>query len=62
LLTIEGIVKGRHSDFETVLNKYMVDLGASPVLTKPTISKKSSEIFEEQEVLQFNAQSELERN
>jgi type IV pilus assembly protein PilM len=62
LLTIEGVVKGRRSDFESVLNKYLTELGASPILAKPTLSKKSSEIFEEQEVLQFNAQSELNRN
>lgn len=61
-LTIEGVVKGKRSDFEAVLNKYLIDLGASPVLTKPTLSKKSSEISEEQEVLQFNAQAELNRN
>ncbi len=61
-VSIEGIIKGRHDEFEVILNNYINELRKSPILTRTSLVNKQADIFEEEAVLRFKIQSEVSRN
>jgi hypothetical protein len=52
---LDGIVFGNRSNFEDTLTRYMLQLKDSELYSKPTITKKTFEFYENQEVLRFTA-------
>lgn len=55
-VTLDGIIFGDRSNFETSLTSYMLRLKNSKLYVNPTISTKKFEFFDNQEVLRFTAQ------
>ena len=58
-LVLSGIVRGDRLNLESTLASYLMELNNSPLFDKPTISKKSFERYEDQEVLNFTARLKL---
>jgi len=58
-LVLSGIVRGDRLTLESTLASYLMELNNSPMFDKPTISKKSFERYEDQEVLNFTARLKL---
>lgn len=58
-LVLSGIVRGERLTLESILAGYLVQLSNSPIFDKPTISKKSFERYEDQEVLNFTVRLKL---
>ena len=58
-LVLSGIVRGNRLTLESTLAGYLIELKNSPIFDKPTISKKSFDRFEGNEVLKFTARLEL---
>lgn len=58
-LVLSGIVRGDRLNLESTLASYLMALNNSPMFDKPTISKKSFERYEDQEVLNFTARLKL---
>jgi Tfp pilus assembly PilM family ATPase len=58
-LVLSGIVRGDRLNLESTLASYLMELNNSPMFDKPTISKKSFERYEDQEVLNFTARLKL---
>ena len=58
-LVLDGIVRGNRLILESSLAGYLMELKNSPMFDQPTISKKSMEFFENNEVLRFTARLKL---
>ncbi len=59
LVTIEGIVFGDTSTFETSLTSYLLSLKNSPLFQKPTIQAKQIEYYNNHEVMRFTTKLEI---
>ena len=58
-MVLDGIVRGDRLILESALAGYLMELKNSPMFDQPTISKKSIEFFEDNEVLRFTARLKL---
>lgn len=58
-LILTGIVRGDRLTMESTLASYLMELKGSPLFDKPTISKKSFELSDGAEVLNFTARLKL---
>ena len=58
-LVLSGIVRGDRLTLESTLAGYLIALKNSPIFDKPTISKKSFDRYEGDEVLKFTARLKL---
>jgi type IV pilus assembly protein PilM len=58
-LIVSGIVTGDRLNMESTLASYMIKLENSPMFDSPTISKKSFERYDDQDVLNFTARLNL---
>ena len=58
-MVLDGIVRGDRLILESSLAGYLLELKNSPMFDQPTISKKSIEFYEDNEVLRFTARLNL---
>ena len=58
-MVLDGIVRGDRLLLESSLAGYLMELKNSPMFDQPTISKKSIELYENNEVLRFTARLNL---
>jgi type IV pilus assembly protein PilM len=58
-LVIDGVVRGDRLVLESTLAGYLMELKNSPMFDRPTIRKKSLELYEDKEVLRFTARLNL---
>jgi hypothetical protein len=58
-LVIEGIVMGDRMTLESDLAGFLMTLKSSPLFKQPSISKKSFETVDDQQVIRFTAQMDL---
>jgi Tfp pilus assembly protein PilN len=58
-VTLEGIVLGNRTAFESALAGYLIQLSGSPLFKQPVINQKEPGFFNDKEVLRFTAQLKL---
>jgi hypothetical protein len=58
-LVLDGIVQGDRLILESTLAGYLMELKNSPMFDQPTISKKSFERYQDNDVLRFTARLKL---
>ncbi|MBI5894510.1 MAG: pilus assembly protein PilM [Desulfobacterales bacterium] len=56
---IEGIIFSETGGFENILTGYLLSLKNSPIIGKPSVQIKRTEIYNAQEVMRFRAKLEL---
>lgn len=57
-ISIEGIIFGNRSSFESTLTSFMLSLKGSPLFSRPAVINKQFEFYENKEVLRFSAKLE----